>query len=145
MCLFANDRRADFIDGHRRQQQLRCGRSHTRHTDEVNKHVFFGLGGKSKQGLCVFPHMKMGINRRFFLPLQRRISTERNLKMVVFGQDEAIKKLADTIKLSRAGLGAPDKPIGSFSLKRWHRCNGSWLFVVFSLRNRYSVGIKITV
>ncbi len=39
---------------------------------------------------------------------------ERNLKMVVFGQDEAIKKLADTIKLSRAGLGAPDKPIGSF-------------------------------
>ena len=39
---------------------------------------------------------------------------ERNLKMVVFGQDEAIKKLADTIKLSRAGLGSPDKPIGSF-------------------------------
>lgn len=39
---------------------------------------------------------------------------ERNLKMVVFGQDNAIHKLAQTIKLSRAGLGTPDKPVGSF-------------------------------
>ncbi len=37
-----------------------------------------------------------------------------NLKMVVFGQDEAIDALATAIKLSRAGLNAPEKPIGSF-------------------------------
>ncbi|GAA5007553.1 ATP-dependent Clp protease ATP-binding subunit ClpA [Acinetobacter puyangensis] len=39
---------------------------------------------------------------------------ERDLKRVVFGQDEAITALASAIKLSRAGLKSPDKPIGSF-------------------------------
>lgn len=39
---------------------------------------------------------------------------ERNLKLVIFGQDAAIDSLATAIKLSRAGLGHEDKPIGSF-------------------------------
>ncbi len=39
---------------------------------------------------------------------------ERDLKTVVFGQDEAIKALAGAIKMARSGLGRPDKPIGSF-------------------------------
>ncbi|TYL47386.1 ATP-dependent Clp protease ATP-binding subunit ClpA [Marinomonas sp. IMCC 4694] len=39
---------------------------------------------------------------------------ERNLKMVVFGQDSAITTLSAAIKLSRAGLKAEQKPIGSF-------------------------------
>ena len=39
---------------------------------------------------------------------------ERDLKMVVFGQDEAIEALATAIKLSRSGLGAAEKPIGCF-------------------------------
>ncbi len=39
---------------------------------------------------------------------------ERNLKLVVFGQDEAIATLANAIKMSRAGLGNEQKPIGSF-------------------------------
>ena len=39
---------------------------------------------------------------------------ERDLKMVVFGQDDAIVKLTSAIKMSRSGLGKPDKPIGSF-------------------------------
>lgn len=39
---------------------------------------------------------------------------ERNLKMVVFGQDEAIDQLSSAIKLARAGLGVEDKPVGSF-------------------------------
>ncbi len=39
---------------------------------------------------------------------------EENLRMVVFGQDEAIENLASAIKLSRAGLNHPDKPIGSY-------------------------------
>jgi len=39
---------------------------------------------------------------------------ERDLKQVVFGQDEAIERLVQAIKLSRAGLGSPNKPIGSF-------------------------------
>ena len=39
---------------------------------------------------------------------------ERNLKMVVFGQDQAIDSLAAAIKMSRSGLGNVEKPIGSF-------------------------------
>lgn len=39
---------------------------------------------------------------------------ERNLKMTVFGQDEAIENISSAIKLSRAGLKSADKPIGSF-------------------------------
>lgn len=39
---------------------------------------------------------------------------ESNLKMTVFGQDEAIEQLASAIKLSRAGLKSGEKPIGSF-------------------------------
>lgn len=38
----------------------------------------------------------------------------RDLKLVVFGQDTAIDMLASTIKLSRSGLGHPEKPIGCF-------------------------------
>ncbi|TDI88364.1 MAG: ATP-dependent Clp protease ATP-binding subunit ClpA [Chloroflexi bacterium] len=39
---------------------------------------------------------------------------DKNLKMVVFGQDEAIDTLASAIKLARAGLKSGDKPTGSF-------------------------------
>ncbi|MEZ5683304.1 MAG: ATP-dependent Clp protease ATP-binding subunit ClpA [Novosphingobium sp.] len=39
---------------------------------------------------------------------------EKDLKRVVFGQDKAIEVLASAMKLSRAGLRDPDKPIGSF-------------------------------
>ncbi|MEX2515796.1 MAG: ATP-dependent Clp protease ATP-binding subunit ClpA [Gammaproteobacteria bacterium] len=39
---------------------------------------------------------------------------DRDLKMVVFGQDSAIDTLATAIKMSRSGLGNPQKPIGSF-------------------------------
>ncbi len=39
---------------------------------------------------------------------------EQDLKRVVFGQDLAIEKLSSAIKLSRAGLRDPDKPIGNY-------------------------------
>ena len=39
---------------------------------------------------------------------------ERDLKMVVFGQDQAIDSLASAIKMSRSGLGTTEKPIASF-------------------------------
>jgi len=39
---------------------------------------------------------------------------EKNLKRVVFGQDAAIEALASAIKLSRAGLREPEKPIGNY-------------------------------
>ncbi len=39
---------------------------------------------------------------------------EGDLRKVVFGQDRAIRELATAIKLARAGLRPPDKPIGSY-------------------------------
>ncbi len=39
---------------------------------------------------------------------------ERDVKAVVFGQDRAIEALTKAIKMSRSGLGNPQKPIGSF-------------------------------
>jgi ATP-dependent Clp protease ATP-binding subunit ClpA len=39
---------------------------------------------------------------------------DRDLKSVVFGQDAAIDALTKAIKMSRSGLGNPQKPIGSF-------------------------------
>ena len=39
---------------------------------------------------------------------------ERNLKLVIYGQDAAIESLAASIKMSRSGLGDQRKPVGSF-------------------------------
>ncbi|WP_413493689.1 ATP-dependent Clp protease ATP-binding subunit ClpA [Morganella psychrotolerans] len=41
---------------------------------------------------------------------------DSRLKMLVFGQDEAVDALAESIKMSRAGLGSEQKPIGAFLL-----------------------------
>jgi ATP-dependent Clp protease ATP-binding subunit ClpA len=44
----------------------------------------------------------------------RLLHLGRDLKQVIFGQDEAIEKLVSAIRLSRSGLRNPEKPIGSF-------------------------------
>tara|TARA_R110000850_G_scaffold189247_10_gene315107 strand:- start:4364 stop:6643 length:2280 start_codon:yes stop_codon:yes gene_type:complete len=41
---------------------------------------------------------------------------DRDLKLVIFGQDDAVDQLTSSIKLARSGLGNPDKPIGNFLL-----------------------------
>ncbi len=41
-------------------------------------------------------------------------SLDRDLKLVIYGQDEAIDSLATAIKMSRSGLGNEQRPIGSF-------------------------------
>ena len=45
---------------------------------------------------------------------QALASLETDLKRMVFGQDKAITALASAIKLSRAGLREPEKPIGNY-------------------------------
>ncbi|MGJ3258960.1 MAG: ATP-dependent Clp protease ATP-binding subunit ClpA [Rhodospirillales bacterium] len=42
------------------------------------------------------------------------MTLERDLKTVVFGQDKAIEQLSSAIKLARAGLREPQKPIGAY-------------------------------
>jgi ATP-dependent Clp protease ATP-binding subunit ClpA len=39
---------------------------------------------------------------------------EDDLKSVIYGQDRAVSSLVSAIKLSRAGLGSPERPVGSF-------------------------------
>ncbi len=39
---------------------------------------------------------------------------ERDLKLVIFGQDEAIATLASAIKMARSGLRDAEKPVGAF-------------------------------
>ncbi|MEW6107663.1 MAG: ATP-dependent Clp protease ATP-binding subunit ClpA [Nitrospirota bacterium] len=46
--------------------------------------------------------------------IDRLMALEEELKKVVFGQDDAIHYLVSSIKRVRAGLGNPDRPIGSF-------------------------------
>lgn len=45
---------------------------------------------------------------------ERLQNLDADLQAVIFGQDHAVKQVVDAIKLSRSGLGNPEKPIGSF-------------------------------
>ncbi|MDQ3684036.1 MAG: AAA family ATPase, partial [Acidobacteriota bacterium] len=45
---------------------------------------------------------------------ERLRNLKPELQSVIFGQDHAIEQLVNAIKLSRSGLGQPDKPVGSF-------------------------------
>jgi len=78
---------------------------------------------KSKQKRVISKHeIEEIIAKIARVPAQSVSSTDRNklqtldrdLKAVVFGQDKAIDALAASIKMSRSGLGNPQKPIGCF-------------------------------
>ncbi len=46
---------------------------------------------------------------------KKRLETlARDLKLLIYGQDKAVEQVVAAIQLARAGLGEPDKPIGSF-------------------------------
>ena len=45
---------------------------------------------------------------------ERLANLERDLKLVIYGQDRAVEAVTSAIKLSRAGLGPPSRPVGSF-------------------------------
>jgi len=45
---------------------------------------------------------------------ERLLTLERDLKLVIYGQDKAIASIASAIKLSRSGLGNQQRPVGSF-------------------------------
>ncbi|MBI5075034.1 MAG: ATP-dependent Clp protease ATP-binding subunit ClpA [Nitrospirae bacterium] len=46
--------------------------------------------------------------------VKKLMTLDQDLKKVVFGQDEAIASLVASIKRIRAGMGSPDRPVGSF-------------------------------
>ena len=98
---FLPDKAIDVIDEAGAQRRLKAEQDNTLITvenieDIVSKIARIPPKTVSKDDKSVLEHL------------------ERDLKRVVFGQDEAITALASAIKLSRAGLKSPDKPVGSF-------------------------------
>jgi len=59
--------------------------------------------------IAQIPDLKAKKNER-----DRLGDLEKGLKKVVFGQDGAIEAVVNAVKLSRAGLGQPEQPVGSF-------------------------------
>ena len=95
--------------GHRRHRRSRCGAAHPAEVDKQKKIV-----GKNEiedivSKIARIPPASVSSDDRSKLQY-----LDRDLKNVVFGQDPAIDALAAAIKMSRSGLGKPDKPIGSF-------------------------------
>jgi ATP-dependent Clp protease ATP-binding subunit ClpA len=82
------------------------------------------LPEKDRSGVVDVPDIEFIVARMARIPPKQVSASDRdvlrnldrNLKMVVFGQDEAIDQLAASIKMARSGLGNPAKPIGCFLL-----------------------------
>jgi len=89
--------------------------------DEAGASVHLKTEGKRKKQINI-TDIEATIARMARIPTRQVSSTdkqslehlERNLKLAIFGQDNAIEQLSASIRLSRAGLSHPDKPIGSF-------------------------------
>jgi ATP-dependent Clp protease ATP-binding subunit ClpA len=78
--------------------------------------------GKSTRKIVRSPDVEHIVATMAKIP-PRRVTTsdrdrletlDRDLGLLVFGQDEAIRNVVAAIRLSRAGLGLPDHPVGSF-------------------------------
>ncbi|MCL2789652.1 MAG: ATP-dependent Clp protease ATP-binding subunit ClpA [Desulfobulbus sp.] len=83
--------------------------------------AFFRLNGKTGHTVGV-RDVEQIVSRIARVPVTSKVSTDANellhledkLKTVIFGQDEAIAALVKAVKRSRAGLGNPQAPTGSF-------------------------------
>jgi len=89
--------------------------------DEAGAAVHLQTEGKRKKQISV-KDIEATIAQMARIP-ERQVSSndkqslqhlERNLKLAIFGQNPAIEQLSASIRLSRAGLSHPDKPMGSF-------------------------------
>jgi ATP-dependent Clp protease ATP-binding subunit ClpA len=89
--------------------------------DEAGAAAQIGSGGKAKRTVRT-PDIEHIVATMARIP-PRRVNTsdrdrletlDRDLRLLVFGQDAAIENVVSAIRLSRAGLGHPEKPVGSF-------------------------------
>jgi ATP-dependent Clp protease ATP-binding subunit ClpA len=84
--------------------------------------AYIRLAGSSRRKYINPADIEKIIAKMARIPTRSVSTSDRNklenlddeLKSVVFGQDEAIQSLVTAIKRSRAGLGTPGKPVGSF-------------------------------
>ncbi len=81
-----------------------------------------GVVGQGKRRLVRASDIETVVARIARIPPKRVAADDRDrlrdlesaLKAKIFGQDRAVERLAQAIKMNRAGLGAPTRPIGSF-------------------------------
>jgi len=79
-------------------------------------------GGKRKRKTVRPPDIEAVVARIARIPPRSVSATdreqlmhlERDLKLLIYGQDQAISAVSSAIKLGRSGLGQPDQPVGSF-------------------------------
>jgi len=104
MDRFLPDKAIDIIDeaGASRQIQSKAGKPNKK---SINVHDIENIVAK----IVRIPAKTVSTSDTDALK-----NLERDLKMVVFGQDDAISTLVTAIRMSRSGLGDPEKPIGSF-------------------------------
>jgi len=104
MDRFLPDKAIDVIDeaGAHRQLQANTGKPNKK---SINVHDIENIIAK----IARVPQKTVSTSDTDALK-----NLERDLKMVVFGQDDAIGTLVTAIRMSRSGLGDPEKPIGSF-------------------------------
>jgi ATP-dependent Clp protease ATP-binding subunit ClpA len=79
-------------------------------------------GGGAKTPVVTSRHIETVVATMARIPPKRVASDDRDrlarlegdLKAKIFGQDQAVERVAQAIKMNRAGLGLPTRPIGSF-------------------------------
>ena len=81
------------------------------------------LRGLGDGALVVKSDVERVVGRMAHVPVENTVDERASLKVLdaeikrsVFGQDDAVDALARSIKMSRAGLRSPEKPVGSFLL-----------------------------
>jgi ATP-dependent Clp protease ATP-binding subunit ClpA len=94
------DKAIDVIDEAGAAAQVKPGGKKTIRTKDI-EHVV--------STMAKIPARQVTVSDR-----ERLETLERDLKLLVFGQDAAVDRVVSAIRLSRAGLGQPDKPVGSF-------------------------------
>ena len=81
---------------------------------DVNKRVLKEEINESDIAAVVSSWTGVPVQRMLEEEMKKLSRMEETLKSEVIGQDEAVKKVADTIKRSRVGIHDPNRPIGSF-------------------------------
>jgi ATP-dependent Clp protease ATP-binding subunit ClpA len=90
--------------------------------DEAGAAAKLGRASETDKPVIDVSHVETVLSRMAHVPPRevqssdrdKLASLEQDLKAVVFGQEDAIHQVAGAIKLARAGLRSPEKPVGSF-------------------------------
>ena len=106
---FLPDKAIDVLDESGAEVKLRAGRDQVAETEGKRPEVTPGDVEVMISRIAKIPTKTVHVDDR------KRLETlDRDLKLLIYGQEEAVDKVVHAIRLSRAGLGEPDKPIGSF-------------------------------